>query len=162
MFISEASKVAILVVGRLVMDDFSTKITSYSSKTVPFNFFFHRFVNFAEFIFPGEPLLGQSLFVLIAKTKLLILYESYRMNYTTHENDLEGSHFRWLKIKGIICRILYLGSAIFQPSKIKLVKRDSYLLDLTMSMTRLPTPAWAAPASNTALKSFILYPTLKR
>ena len=45
-------------------------------KMVPFNFFFHGFVNFAEFIFPGEPLFGQSLFVLIAKAKLVILYDS--------------------------------------------------------------------------------------
>ena len=92
-------------------------------KMVPFNFFFHGFVNFAKLIFPGEPLFGQSLFVLIAETKLVILDDSYYN--MTH-------------------------------------KIDAYLLDLTMSMTRLPTPAWAAPASNTALKSFILYPTLKK
>ena len=101
MLISKVSKVAILAVDRLktlVMKVFFTKITSYSSKIVPFNFFFHGFVNFAEFIFPGEPLLGQSLFVLIAETKLLILSESY---HKTHENDLEGFQFRWLRIKGI-------------------------------------------------------------
>ena len=69
MLISKVSKVAMLAVGRLVMKVFFTKITSYSSKIVPFNFFFHGFVNFAKFIFPGEPLLGQSLFVLIAETK---------------------------------------------------------------------------------------------